>query len=62
MSWRIGEKTAVFMILYFTDDLEIFEDEEGDNIEQDGKEMTDKDLSEQTSRLFECRKSLRARK
>lgn len=50
------------MVFYFTDDLQIFEEKEEDNTEQDGNEMTDKDLPQQTSRLFECRKSLRARK
>lgn len=50
------------MIFYFTDDLQIFEDKEEENAEDNGKEMTDKDLPEETFRLFECRKSLRARK
>jgi len=43
------------------DDLQIFEDEE-ENAEHNGKEMTDKALPQETFRLFECRKSLRARK
>ena len=50
------------MLFYSTDDLQIFEDKEEENAEHNSKEMTDKDLPEETSRLFECRKSLRARK
>lgn len=44
------------------DDLQIFEENEEENAEHNGEEMTDKDLPQETSRLSECRKSLRARK
>lgn len=47
---------------FFTDDLQIFEEKEEENTEHNSKEMPDKDLSQQTSHLSECRKSLRARK
>jgi len=50
------------MVFYFTDDLQIFEEKEEENTELNGKQMSDKDLSQQTSHLSECRKSLRARK
>ena len=48
--------------LFYTADLHIFEENEEENVEHNGEEITDKDLPEETSRLFECRKSLRARK
>lgn len=50
------------MVFYLTDDLQIFEEKEDDNTEQDDKPMAIEDLSQQTSSLFECRKSLRAKK
>jgi len=50
------------MIFYFTDDFQIFKEKEEENTEHNGKEMPDKDLSQQTSHLSECRKSLRTRK
>jgi len=58
----IGGKTAVSMLFYSTGDLQIFEDKGEDNAEHNGEETTDKDLPQGTSSLFECRKSLRARK
>ena len=48
--------------LFYTADLHIFEEKEEENAEHNVEEVTDKDLPEETSRLFECRKSLRARK
>ena len=50
------------MLFYFTDDVHIFEENEDENAEDNRIEMTDKDQPQETSRLFECRKSLRARK
>ena len=53
------------MLLYFTHsvNLKIFEENEEENAEHNGEEMTDKDLlPQETSLLVECRKSLRARK
>lgn len=54
----------VFMVFnyYFTDDLEIFEETEENTTDQGEQQMVDKDLPEQTSPSFECRKSLRTKK
>lgn len=49
-------------MFYLTDDFQIFEEKEDDNTEQDDRPVPNEDLPQQTSRLFECRKSLRAKK
>lgn len=54
------------MVFILTGDLEIFEETAEDDVDNDGGEdggqTKDKDLPQQTSSLFECRKSLRAKK